>query len=453
MRQAVVIIHGMGEQKPMSTLRGFIDSLVKHEAAEKIKSGELKAYKKNFWSKPDKMSESFELRKLVLAAGKSKRPTTDFFEYYWAFNMQGTGMGHIIPWFKTLLLNWPWKVPNRLFFPWLISWILTLCIAAGFIFFFSNDENNPLGDGLQGKVLSFLLTSILIGAQSALIGSIGDAARYLTPNPENISERHNIRKDGIELMRKLHEKDENGNQQYDRIIMVAHSLGSVIAYDIITHLWAEYNSVYGEGKIVDKDYFEAVKTAADELELAIKAGMDKTETDHLKAVFQKKQMALGKAMREAGCPWLITDFVTMGCPLAHGAFLLSRNATDFEERKADRELLACPPVLDDNGKYYYYNRDEKRYYLHHAAAFAATVWTNIYFPGDFIGGPVSGEFGHGIKDVEVVYNGFFNKWISHISPLTHIKYWRDSADLEKMDVYKNRDAIKALYDAVDLDRD
>ena len=81
MRQAVVIIHGMGEQKPMSTLRGFVDTLVKHEANEQIKSGEIETYEKNYWSKPDKMSESFELRRLVLA-GKNKRPTTDFFEYY-----------------------------------------------------------------------------------------------------------------------------------------------------------------------------------------------------------------------------------------------------------------------------------------------------------------------------------------------------------------------------------
>ena len=30
MRQAVVIIHSIGEQLPMSTLRGFVEAVVKH---------------------------------------------------------------------------------------------------------------------------------------------------------------------------------------------------------------------------------------------------------------------------------------------------------------------------------------------------------------------------------------------------------------------------------------
>ena len=559
MRQAVVIIHGIGEQKPMSTLRGFVDSLVKHEAVEKIKNGEIEAYKKNYWSKPDKMSESFELRKLVLE-GKRERPTTDFFEYYWAFNMQGTSMGHIIPWFKTLLFKWPWKVPGRLFFVWLLSWILTLGIATGFLLFFSSTEESPFGDGIKGKIISFTGTAILIWLQRTLIGSIGDAARYLTPDPANISERHNIRKNGIELLRKLHEPDENGKQKYGRIILVGHSLGTVIAYDMITHLWPQYNTIYeaweidkkesmeeikmaadnlkkaikekkdeteinnletileekqlalgkviyktGEnfkkelvedvktaadnlkkaikeqkdeteinnlktileekqltlgtatyesGKFVKTEFMEEVKTAADNLENGIKENKTESEIINLKTIFQEKQKALGNAMREAGNPWLVTDFITMGSPLAHGAFLLSSNEQDFDDRKEDRELLACPPVLEEktNG-YYYFNLDERRYYLHHAAAFAPTVWTNIYFPGDIIGGPVSGVFGHGVKDIKVFYKGFFNKLICHFSPLTHIAYWRDKADLNKMEKYKTREAIKQLFDAVDLNRD
>ncbi len=451
MRQAVVIIHGMGEQKPMSTLRGFVDSLTKHEANEKIKNGEIKAYEKNYWSKPDKMSESFELRRLVLA-GKGKRPTTDFFEYYWAFNMRGTSMGHIIPWFKTLLFKWPWNVPSRLFLVWLLSWILTIGIAAGFFLFFSNNEGNPFGTDLKGKVISFAFTTILIGLQKTLIGSIGDAARYLTPDPANISERHTIRKNGIDLLRKLHEPDENGEQKYDRIIIVGHSLGSVIAYDMITHLWPQYNTIYNSGKIVEKEYMEDVKEAAENLGKAVKENKGIEELNKLKIIFQEKQKALGKAMREAGNPWLVTDFVTMGSPLAHGAFLLSRDKEDFDDRKGDRELLTCPPVLDDNGKYYYFNLNERRYYLHHAAAFAPTVWTNIYFPGDFIGGPLSDSMGIGVKDVKVFYSGFFNKIICHFSPLTHVAYWRDKADLDKMDKYKTREAIKQLFDAVGLNR-
>ena len=362
-------------------------------------------------------------------------------------------MGHITPWFKTLLFKWPWQVPNRLFLVWLTAWVLTIGIIGGSIIFFADGEYNPFGVGLQGKVYTFLSTAFLAWLQKTLIGSIGDAARYLTPDPNNISERQNIRKNGIELLKKLHEPDEDGKPKYDRIIIVGHSLGSVIAYDMITHLWPQFNTIYGEDKYVDKNYFEELKTSSDNLSKAIKNSWPTEEINKLKDAFQEKQIALGNAMREAGSPWLVTDFITMGCPLAHGAFLLSRNKEDFDERKHDRELLTCPPVLDDNEKYYYYNLKERRYYLHHAAAFAPTTWTNIYFPGDFIGGPVAESMGHGVRDIKVKYNGFLNKIICHFSPVTHIAYWRDKADLNKMEIYKTRGAIKALFEAIDLNRE
>jgi len=451
MRQAVVIIHGIGEQKPMSTLRGFVDTLVKYEANERIKKGQIETYKKNYWSKPDQVSDSYELRRLVLA-GENKRPTTDFFEYYWAFNMQGTNIGHIIPWFKTLLLNWPWRVPNRLLIVWFLSWLLTLGIIGGVLLFFSNANENPFGEGLRGKAYSLLGTSILIGLQRTLISYIGDAARYLTPNPSNIRERQTIRHEGIALLKKLHEPDENGNQQYDRIILVGHSLGSVIAYDIITYLWTYYNQIYADGKAVDRKHFDSVKEAADVLEAAIENGEQDEQLVLLRTTFREQQIKLWKAMKAAGNPWLITDLVTMGSPLAHGAFLLSDSEQDFKDRKQERELLTCPP-LKEQDKYYYFNFKAERYYLHHAAAFASTVWTNIYYPGDFIGGPLAGALGFGIEDCKVEYDGSFQGLVSRFSPITHISYWLTRASVDEMDHYKIRTAIAQLYQAVDLNNE
>lgn len=62
MKQAVLIIHGIGEQKPMDTLRGFVDAIIADP-----KPGEGP----KFWSKPDKLSELFELRKLTTRGGLS----------------------------------------------------------------------------------------------------------------------------------------------------------------------------------------------------------------------------------------------------------------------------------------------------------------------------------------------------------------------------------------------
>src|SRR5262249_23061735 len=63
----------------------------------------------------------------------------------------------------------------------------------------------------------------------------GDAARYLSPRPENVGVRRAIRSAAIELLEGLH--DDPSWRRYHRIIVVGHSLGSVIAYDALTHLW------------------------------------------------------------------------------------------------------------------------------------------------------------------------------------------------------------------------
>ena len=90
--QAVVFIHGIGEQRPMDTLRGFVDAVLPEpESGEK------------YFSKPDRMSESFELRKLQ----DRSQPRTHFFEYYWAHKVKGTTMRHLVSWFSSLLLRWP----------------------------------------------------------------------------------------------------------------------------------------------------------------------------------------------------------------------------------------------------------------------------------------------------------------------------------------------------------
>ncbi len=72
-RQAVVVIHGIGEQRPMDTSAVVRGGGAAGAARDRVK----------FLSVPDRMSESFELRKLVAPQTRS-RPITDFYEYYWA---------------------------------------------------------------------------------------------------------------------------------------------------------------------------------------------------------------------------------------------------------------------------------------------------------------------------------------------------------------------------------
>ena len=66
---------------------------------------------------------------------------------------------------------------------------------------------------------------------------VGDAVYYLDPAPANIQRRQEIRAKGVEILNKLH-----ASQEYQRIILVGHSLGSVIGYDMLTYAWPSYAS-------------------------------------------------------------------------------------------------------------------------------------------------------------------------------------------------------------------
>jgi hypothetical protein len=86
---AVVITHGMGEQIPMETLRGFVeaawvtDADVHWPSPPDEQPGDI-------WIKPDAVTGSLELRRITTRWTKSpanpqaKGPRVDFFEFYWA---------------------------------------------------------------------------------------------------------------------------------------------------------------------------------------------------------------------------------------------------------------------------------------------------------------------------------------------------------------------------------
>jgi hypothetical protein len=263
---------------------------------------------------------------------------------------------------------------------------------------------------------------------------LGDAARYLSPTPQNVGIRQKIRSEGVRIVRGLQE-----SRKYDRIIIVGHSLGSVIGYDIVTHLWDEYNTKHTRP---DRPNQAALKKLQ-------AAGRALTGDPATLQEYRTAQRALWREQRGLGNPWLITDFITVGSPLTYGPMLFARNDDEFTHRQADRELPTCPPVTDA-GKYYhrparpYYVNGKPRtlFILHHAAPFAVTRWTNIYVPlrfgllGDWVGGPLQHAFGPGIADIPV------RDAPNHFLPLIgHTRYWRR----------RSVASLKALRDALSLD--
>lgn len=429
MKQAVVLIHGIGEQKPMDTLRGFVSAVLKPAPAGK----------EQFWSKPDPLSCLFELRRLQ-STGRTK---THFYEYYWAYHVEGTKLSHLGRWFFDLLLRRPRDVPSSLTVVWALFWVFTLSLA-GLVVSGVATQYYLQYDQLKPYQLSWIAS---IGAiailQTMLIAYMGDAARYLSSHPQNIALRQKIRADGVALLKQLHEVG-----KYDRIIVVGHSLGSVIAYDIMSRLWSEYNEQYDFR--ARENELEAMLAAGQAPQPNVRHNLYQSglllntnspapnvndPKDPL-TLFRQAQVQAWKEQKHWGNPWRISDFVSIGSPLAHALLLLASDQQEFEQRKRQRELPTCPPTKE--GKGYAYAHSNNLHLksgkiftpltLHHAAPFAVTRWTNLYFPaffglfGDLIGGPMRAVFGWGIQDVPVK----LNSW-RRFTPLAHTAYWNIEA--------------------------
>lgn len=385
----------------MDTLRGFVRAVWTTD--ESVRNPYVPD---QVWSKPDNVSQNYELRRLTTAEGKQGK-RTDFFEFYWADLMEATEVKHLTAWLKVLLLRSPRRVPAQLRGLWWTIAVLTVLVPVSVLLWYSGVIE------ISGKWMSILsgAGSVLwLVASGLLLNYAGDAARYLHVSPPNIKRRRLIREAGLQLLQRLHDSGE-----YDRIVLVGHSLGSVIGYDILTHLWPRFNT--GHAAAV-----RGGPATPDPLEgLAAKPNLTPDE-------YHAAQPAYADQLRQAGNRWLISDFVTLGSPLAHASFLLARQPEEFAAKKTERELPACPPVLETvKGQSRFCYPWDKAWVPNHAAVFAPTRWTNLYFPcrwtirGDVIGGPMQPAFGPGVKDIAVetsIKGGL----------LTHTDYWSFPSD-------------------------
>lgn len=265
MKQAVVVVHGMGEQIPMQTLQAFVDavwttdeSLIPRGRPDST-TGQTPRTSNAVWGKPDPRNRSYELRRLTTESAGS-HDGTDFYEFYWAHLMHGTTMDQVKTWIIDLLLRRPGRVPRRLRAAWIILWIVSFVVVTGLIaaaILPMMAGQGPGGCGLAGLCWQAFFPSLLaigvstvlgVVANAVLVGYLGDVARYLKADPPNVARRQEIREKGVELLETLMGVGPGGTSlvtQYDRIVVVGHSLGSFIAYDIITHCFARVNTRLG----------------------------------------------------------------------------------------------------------------------------------------------------------------------------------------------------------------
>src|SRR5688572_10935984 len=167
MKQAVVVIHGMGEQIPMETLVSFVDaawttdeSLVDPGKPDP-NTGERRENNAS-WSKPDRRRRSFELRVITTETG-ANRKRTDFYEYYWAHQMVDTTWARLQSWLFELMLRNPFtRVPRGLLAVWLLLWAIAIVALAIFIL-----QLIPTGDG-EASVIG----ALAVAATTSAIGGI-----------------------------------------------------------------------------------------------------------------------------------------------------------------------------------------------------------------------------------------------------------------------------------------
>lgn len=430
-RQVLILIHGIGEQRPMETLRGFIDGVLDQPAS--ISQADAKYY-----SKPEFLSGNFELRRLVSAGGRGDR--TDFYEFYWAYLLPTAAWNKLAGWFWVLMFRRLRDVPRRLKPVWAISWA-TLLLVIGLGAWSSAQYllGHAVAPTPAAKAPWFLLA--VLGLLSALVRSyVGDAAVYLSPAPANIEARQKIRAAGLDLLEKV-----MSSGRYDRVIVVGHSLGSVIGYDVLSLAWQKHfdavrdqlSAAWARGelpKVVD-----AAIHAAEAVAKRLRDNEDfrPATLDRLAGEWRIASRAVADEQARNGFAWPVTDFVTLGSPLTHASMLLAQDKFDFTRRTQERELPHCPPARELSGRFSFQHKDiddkggeQRATVLHSAAMFAVTGWTNLYFRsfaifhGDFVGGRVSPLFWAGVRDVRVrtrIWAGF----------LAHTQYWqRDERDFD-----------------------
>lgn len=426
-KTAIVVVHGMGEQRPMETLWGLVSALWTEDDA--ILGAPPKQFDaKAIWSKPESITGSYELRRIttdfaILEHGKPKR--LDFFEFYWANLMTGNTIKSVWGWLFGLLFRLPSSVPRPLLGFWVLGVMLysisalLLALAAIHNTTFSPLAHLPNNEVIYAvaAVFAFVLGAIGTGWVAPVAG---DAARYLSAKPDNVDARQKIREAGVNLLTKLH-----ASAHYDRIIVLAHSLGAVIAYDVLNACFGrlseeELKRAHAQGTPALTE-LAALEVAAGEL---VAAPADRTKL----SAYRNAQRAYQEALRHTPDPpvWLISDFVTVGSPLSKANVLLAKDADDLKLKKARREAPTCPPWLESNEPKadffrFSYPPGKRDRIPHHGAAFAPVVWTNIYYPsswavvlGDIVAGPCADQLGPGIRDIHLPMGSLGFK---------HLAYW------------------------------
>jgi hypothetical protein len=243
-------------------------------------------------------------------------------------------------------------------------------------------------------------------AYTVIHTALGNSLCYLLLDPARVADRRAIQRRGVELLRALHAARYAGAPKpfYNDLVVVGHSMGSVVALDVLHQLFAA-TAVEFLREVTPTAELRAAEAAAAAL------ARNGTSRKALSAYWRTQRALQGHPDIKAH--WRVSALVTLGSPLAHADVLLGEGPEKLREQVDCHELPSCPPVLEPAGtpfegcfSYRFggnKDSDETRR-MSRSAVFGSTQWTNLYFPmvslldGDVIGGPVAPRFGPGVDD-------------------------------------------------------
>jgi hypothetical protein len=453
-KQAIVVIHGMGEQMPMDTIRNFVRAVWETDA-EITATGSTNP--SEVWSKPDVRTGSLELRRITTRESISTDNfangiRSDFYELYWADLSGGSTWSHVRDWIAGLLFRNPFtRVPRNVLLAWFMLWVLgavvvTFAIATALpkdasLLRMQLWSYPPLAwlQDWQAWHLAVVAAVFAMVAHYIVVPYFGRVVRYTRAKPENIDARTKIRQRGLDLLKALHDAGE-----YERIVIVGHSLGSIVAYELISYFWAARPDSHSVEQGTPE--FQALRALE-----AAGALLLRDPNLANRDAYRVAQRALCRLLRmrdkpaAAGQPdtrWLITDLVTVGSPLTHAEFLLANDRRDLGDRMRGREFPTCPPVREllegeslvrartsdmpldtQDPRLFCFPFGQNGWQLHHGAPYAVVRWTNIHDPavlvflGDMISGPIAPIFGPGIRDINL------RETRGQALRFTHLDYW------------------------------
>jgi hypothetical protein len=409
----VVFVHGLLERRPMDIFDDFAKTVLPPREG-----------RWEYYPQPVEITDSYEARRYVVPAAG-----IDLYEYDWSFLMTSARYAGVVGALARVFLRRPCHVPDSLFGIWRVAWLVLLAplaVLVGVLVVGGYFLHTGVAGWIIGLVTSVVVLSIALAVlrtaprvliRSFLTTGFVNVARYFDlVAPESYAVRRAIRGGLVDLLHTLQQG------RYARIVVVGHGIGGYIAYDAMTTLWAETHEL------------RAVPAARPNglgslggLEVAAERLAAEPNSAGALDEFQAAQFELWQNLRAQGNPWRITDFVTIGTPMAMADFFVARppilgglSRTDrrrhelFDKLTREGAVVRCPPRSEalpvdavESGPACYGSGDM----LGAQSPFAVTRWANIWFPvrrgsirGDWFGGVLRPLFGPGIREIAVSGN-------------------------------------------------